>query len=78
MVQEVPSVSTSIKTHETISLVIYQGVEEQILEIQVPEIDDETLLHKLTPDPSFGESSSQRIIRSNSHKLNQSFGYISK
>ena len=78
MVQEVPSVSTSPTTHETISLVIYQGVEEQILGIQVPEIDDETLLHNLTPNPSSGESSSQRVIRSNSQQLNQSFGYINK
>jgi hypothetical protein len=60
MVQEVPSVSTSPITHETISLVIYQGFEEQIIGIQVPEIDDETLLNNLTPDPSSGESSSQR------------------
>ncbi|GKB56528.1 hypothetical protein Tco_0912714 [Tanacetum coccineum] len=60
------------------SLVIHQGVEEQIQGIQNSQFNNEPFLYNLTPNPSSEESSSQRVIPSNLHQLNQSFDYLSK
>ncbi|GKB63458.1 hypothetical protein Tco_0919644 [Tanacetum coccineum] len=78
IVQDVPSVSTFLITHEIQSLVIHQGVEEQIQGIQNDQFDNEPLLHKLTPDLSSKESSSQGVTPSNLHQLNQLFDNLSK
>ncbi|GKB12303.1 hypothetical protein Tco_0846226 [Tanacetum coccineum] len=78
IVQDVPSVSTSPTTHEIQSLVIHQGVEEQIQGFQNDQFDNEPLLHNLTPDLSSEESSSQGVIPSNLHQLNQLFDNLSK
>ncbi|GJU64145.1 hypothetical protein Tco_1245980 [Tanacetum coccineum] len=78
IVQDVPSVSTSLTTQEIQSLVIHQGVEEQIQGIQNAQFDNEPLRYNLTSDSSFEESSSQGIIPSNVYQLNQSFDNLSK
>ncbi|GJY76760.1 hypothetical protein Tco_0481876 [Tanacetum coccineum] len=58
--------------------VVHQGVEEQIQGIQSAEFDNAPLIHNLTPDPSSEESSSQGVIPSNLHQLNQSFDNLTK
>ncbi|GKA43594.1 hypothetical protein Tco_0736318 [Tanacetum coccineum] len=78
IVQDVPSVSTSLTTHEIQSLAIHQSVEEQIQGIQNDQFNNEPLLHNLTPDLSSEESSLQGVIPSNLHQLNQLFDNLSK
>nr|GEW25149.1 hypothetical protein [Tanacetum cinerariifolium] len=78
IVQDVPSVSTSPTTQEIQSLVVHQGVEEKIQGFQNAQFVNEPILHNLTPNPSFKESSSQGVIPSSLHQLSQSFDNLSK
>ncbi|GJX11618.1 hypothetical protein Tco_0201477 [Tanacetum coccineum] len=75
---DAPSGSTSPTTQEIQIPVIHQGVEEQIQGIQNAQFDNAPLIHNLTPDPSSEESSSQGVIPSNLHQLNQSFDNLRK
>ncbi|GJV66180.1 hypothetical protein Tco_1477008 [Tanacetum coccineum] len=76
--QDAPAVSTSPTTHEIQALVNHQDVEEKLQGIQSVEFDNAPLIHNLTPDLSFEESSSQGVIPSNLHHLNQSFDNLRK
>ncbi|GKF81570.1 hypothetical protein Tco_0240172, partial [Tanacetum coccineum] len=71
--QDVPTTSTLSTIKATQSLVIHEGVEEQPQRNQNAQYDNAPLIHNLTPDPSSEESSSQGVIPSNFHQLNQSF-----
>ncbi|GJX32123.1 retrovirus-related pol polyprotein from transposon TNT 1-94 [Tanacetum coccineum] len=73
MDQDAPSASTSPTNQEIQALVIHQGVKEQIQGIQSAEFDNAPLIYNLTPGPSSEESSSQGVISSDLHLLNQSF-----
>ncbi|GKD40364.1 hypothetical protein Tco_1260571, partial [Tanacetum coccineum] len=54
------------------------GVEEQMQGIQNAQFDMASLIHNLTSDSSSEESSSQGVIPSNLHQLNQSFDNLEK
>ncbi|GKE35659.1 hypothetical protein Tco_1454981 [Tanacetum coccineum] len=76
--QDAPAVSTSPTNHEIQALVTHQDVEEKLQGIQSVEFDNAPLIHNLTPYLSFEESSSQGVIPSNLHHLNQSFDNLRK
>nr|GEV70673.1 hypothetical protein [Tanacetum cinerariifolium] len=75
--QDVPSTSTSPITQEIQYQVTHQGAEEQIHGHQNPLFDNAPLLHNLSSDLSFEETTVQGFIPSNLHHLNQSFGTLS-
>ncbi|GKC52094.1 hypothetical protein Tco_1074839 [Tanacetum coccineum] len=54
------------------------GVEEQIHGHQNVQFDNSPFLHNLSSDPSSEETTSQRVIPSNLHHLNQSFNTLTK
>nr|GEV86569.1 putative reverse transcriptase domain-containing protein [Tanacetum cinerariifolium] len=76
--QDVPSASTSLTNQEIQSQVTHQGVEEQIHRHQNAQFDNAPLLHNLSSDPSYEETSLQRVIPSNLHHLNQSVDTLTK
>ncbi|GJS04405.1 hypothetical protein Tco_0320913 [Tanacetum coccineum] len=78
IVQDAPSASTSSTTQEIQAPVFHQGVEEKIQGIQNAQFDNDPIIHNVTPDPSSEVSSSQGVIPSNLHQLNQSFNNLSK
>ncbi|GJY65543.1 hypothetical protein Tco_0467781 [Tanacetum coccineum] len=76
--QDVPSASTSSTYQEIQSQVIHQRVEEQIHGNQNAQFDNAPLLHNLSSDPSSEETTSQGVIPSNLHHLNQSFDTLTQ
>ncbi|GKE26703.1 hypothetical protein Tco_1442087 [Tanacetum coccineum] len=60
------------------SQVTHQGVEEQIHGHQNAQFDNAPLLHNLSLDPSFEETTLQGVIPQNLNHLNQSFDTLTK
>ncbi|GKD59398.1 hypothetical protein Tco_1296907 [Tanacetum coccineum] len=76
--QDVPSASTSSTNQEIQSQVIHQRVKEKIHGNQNAQFDNAPLLHSLSLDPSSEETTSQGVIPSHLHHLNQSFDTLTK
>nr|GEX72126.1 hypothetical protein [Tanacetum cinerariifolium] len=76
--QDVPSASSSPTTQEIQSQVTHQDDEEQIYGHQNAQFDNAPLLHNLSLDLSFEETTVQGFISSNLHHINQSFDSLTK
>nr|GEW47989.1 hypothetical protein [Tanacetum cinerariifolium] len=68
----------TLNVREIQSQVTHQGAEEQIHGHQNTQFDNAPLLHNLSSDPSFKETTLQGFIPSNLHHLNQSFDTLTK
>ncbi|GJZ26014.1 retrovirus-related pol polyprotein from transposon TNT 1-94 [Tanacetum coccineum] len=66
-VQDAPSPSTSQTPHETQSLVIPSGVEEEFHDIEVAHLDNDPFFGVPIPEPNSKESSSRDVILTNVH-----------
>ncbi|GKA95604.1 retrovirus-related pol polyprotein from transposon TNT 1-94 [Tanacetum coccineum] len=68
--QDAPSPSTSQTPHETQSLAIPFGVEEEFRYIEVAHLDNDPFFGVPIPEPNSEESSSRDVIPTNVHSVN--------